>query len=93
MVQSKSLEPVHQRIIAASHLKALKEEETRGYVEHRLNVVGWKNDPQISPRVFSVIYLFSEGIPRRINLICNRLLLHAFVEQRHKITVADARSS
>jgi putative secretion ATPase (PEP-CTERM system associated) len=91
IVQSKSLEPVHQRIIAASHLKALKEEETRGYVEHRLNVVGWKNDPQISPRVFSVIYLFSEGIPRRINLICNRLLLHAFVEQRHKITVADAR--
>ena len=91
IVQDKSLEPVHQRIIAASHLKPLKEEETRGYVEHRLNVVGWKNDPQISPRVFSVICLFSEGIPRRINLICNRLLLHAFVEQRHKITVADAR--
>jgi general secretion pathway protein A len=91
IVQDKSLEPVHQRIIAASHLKPLKEEETRGYVEHRLNVVGWKNDPQISTRVFSVICLFSEGIPRRINLICNRLLLHAFVEQRHKITVADAR--
>ena len=91
LVHDKALEPVHQRIIAASHLKALQEDETRGYVEHRLNVVGWDNDPQISPRVFSVIFLFSEGIPRRINLICNRLMLHAFVEQRHKITVADAR--
>jgi general secretion pathway protein A len=91
LVHQEVLEPVHQRIIATSHLKALQEDETRGYVEHRLNIVGWKNDPEISPRVFEVIYLFSEGIPRRINLICNRLLLHAFVEQRHKITVADAR--
>jgi len=91
LVHEKALEPVHQRIIAASHLKPLKEDETRGYVEHRLNVVGWDKDPHITPRVFAVIYLFSEGIPRRINLICNRLLLHAFVEQRHKITVADAR--
>ena len=91
LVHEKALEPVHQRIIAASHLKPLEEDETRSYVEHRLNVVGWDKDPHITPRVFAVIYLFSEGIPRRINLICNRLLLHAFVEQRHKITVADAR--
>ena len=92
LVRDKGLEPLHQRIIAASHLTALKEEQTRAYIEHRLHVVGWKNDPEISAAVFPIVYQFSEGIPRRINLMCNRLLLHCFVEQRHRISVSDART-
>jgi type II secretory pathway predicted ATPase ExeA len=91
LVRSKALEPVHQRIVAASHLEALQEEETTAYVQHRLKIVGWKGDPELTRRVYVVIYRFSEGIPRRINLICNRLFLNAFVEQRHKITIADAK--
>ena len=92
IVRDKGLAPLHQRIIAASHLLALQEDQTRAYVEHRLHVVGWKNDPQISSPVFSIIYQFSAGVPRRINLMCNRLLLHGYVEQRHQIAVADARA-
>jgi putative secretion ATPase (PEP-CTERM system associated) len=91
LVHDQRMEQVHQRIIAASHLQALKEVETRAYVEHRLKVVGWANDPTISTAVFPIIFLFSEGVPRRINLICSRLFLHCCVEQRHRITVADAR--
>ena len=52
MIHDQRLTQVHQRIIATSHLTALKEDETRAYVEHRLNVVGWKNDPAISRAVF-----------------------------------------
>jgi putative secretion ATPase (PEP-CTERM system associated) len=91
LIHDRSMAPVHQRIIAASHLEALPEGETRAYVEHRLKVVGWKGDPAISRTVFPIIHRFSEGIPRRINLFCSRLLLHAFVEQSHRIGVADAR--
>ncbi len=92
LVHSQGLDQVHQRIIAASHLEALQEDQTRAYVEHRLRVVGWQNDPAISAAVFPIIHLFSEGVPRRINLICSRLFLHCCVEQRHQITVADART-
>ncbi len=90
LLRDKQLEPVSQRIIAASQLQPLTEEETKKYVEYRLRVVGWKNDPAISESVYSSIYQFSEGLPRHINLICNRLLLHCFVEQSHQISAADA---
>ncbi len=86
-----AMQPVHQRIVAATHLEALSDEETRAYVEHRLKVVGWKGDPAISTPVFRIIHRFSGGVPRRINLFCSRLLLHAYVEQKHRIGVADAR--
>tara|TARA_R110001592_G_scaffold126336_1_gene337478 strand:+ start:112140 stop:113387 length:1248 start_codon:yes stop_codon:yes gene_type:complete len=92
LIHDPALEQVHQRIIATSNLRALKEDETRAYVEHRLHVVGWQNDPAISLPVFPIIYQFSQGVPRRINLICSRLFLHTFVEQRHQIGVADART-
>lgn len=92
LIHDPALEQVHQRIIATSNLRALEEEETRAYVEHRLHVVGWRNDPAISQAVYPIIHRFSEGVPRRINLICSRLFLHTFVEQRHRIGVADART-
>ena len=92
LIQSPALEQVHQRIVAASHLQALDEEETRLYVEHRLRTVGWCGDPQISTAVYPVIYRFSEGVPRRINLICSRLFLHCAVSQRHRVTLEDARN-
>ncbi len=91
LVHSPGLEQVLQRIVAASRMEPLREDETRAYVEHRLRRVGWVSDPVISTAVFPVIYRFSGGIPRRINLICSRLLLHSAVKQQHHITVADAR--
>ncbi|HCD55880.1 MAG TPA: general secretion pathway protein, partial [Halieaceae bacterium] len=74
-----------------SHLKSLELEETREYILHRLDVVGWRGDPAFSQAVFPLVYKFSEGIPRRINLICSRLLLHCALEQRHRVEVADVR--
>lgn len=84
------LGPVYTRIAAAGPLKPLTAQETRNYVERELRAKGWRNDPEIDAPVFHIIHQSSEGVPERINMICNRLLLQCFVEQRHRITVADA---
>mgnify|MGYP006271165357 CR=1 FL=1 len=93
LILSPALEQVHQRIVAACALRPLQEDETEAYVRHRLEVVGWRGDPAISRAVYPLVHRFSEGIPRRINLICSRLFLHCAVEQRHKITVSDMREA
>lgn len=89
LILSPEMEQVHQRIVAASHIESLEVEETEGYVMHRLQVVGWKGDPAIDRSVFPLIHKFSEGVPRRINLICSRLFLLGSVEERHTIEVKD----
>jgi type II secretory pathway predicted ATPase ExeA/outer membrane protein OmpA-like peptidoglycan-associated protein len=91
LILSPKMEQFHQRIIAGSHLEALEKEETEAYIIHRLEKVGWCGDPAISKSVFPLIYKFSDGIPRRINLICSRLFLHGSVEQRHRIGVLDVK--
>lgn len=91
LVLSPALEQVHQRIVAASHLEALQEDETEAYIIHRLKKVGWQGDPNLSKNLFPLIHKYSEGVPRRINLICSRLFLHGCVEQRHKIGLADLK--
>ena len=91
LVHGPNMEQVHQRLVAAYNLEALKENETRQYIKHRLDQVGWKGDPALSDAVFPIIYKFSRGIPRRINLFCSRLFLHGSVEELHKLGVKDAR--
>lgn len=91
LILSPPMEQVHQRIVAASHLEALELDETEAYVRHRLGLVGWRGDPDISRSIYPLIYKFSEGVPRRINLICSRLLLHGSVEQLHRLSVADMK--
>ena len=89
LVLRPEMEQVHQRIVAASHIDSIDPEETEGYVMHRLQVVGWKGDPSIERGIFPLIHKFSEGVPRRINLICSRLFLLGSVEDRHTIEVKD----
>ncbi|MFT4517674.1 MAG: general secretion pathway protein A [Halioglobus sp.] len=91
LVMSPEMEQVHQRIVAASHLNGLESDETEAYVVHRLLAVGWDGDPALDRAIFPLIHKFSEGVPRRINLICSRLFLLGCVEERHAIEVADVR--
>lgn len=86
------MEQVHQRIVAASHLMPLELDETEEYIRHRLSAAGWSGDPAISNAVYPLVYKFSEGIPRRINLICSRLMLHGSVEDLHRLGVEDVRT-
>lgn len=89
MLRSRSMEQLRQRVIASCHLGPLDEQETRRYIEYRLRRVGWKDAPRIEPGAYAAIYRHSAGIPRRINQLCSRLLLAAFLESRSAIGLHD----
>jgi general secretion pathway protein A len=92
IVRVPAMEQVHQRLIAAWRLEPLSPEETIGYVRHRLECAGWKGDPSFEPGVLPIVHEFSQGVPRRINLICSRLLLHGYIGRRHTLTAEDAET-
>jgi type II secretory pathway predicted ATPase ExeA len=85
IIADPSLEQLRQRVIATYHLEPLDAAETRAYVEHRLKLVGWNNDPRFSDDAFDLIYEHTGGVPRRINTLCSRILLFGFLEERHDI--------
>jgi putative secretion ATPase (PEP-CTERM system associated) len=85
ILASKDLDQLRQRVIAAYHLDPLSDQETQAYVEHRLRTVGWNGDPEITAAAFTEIYRHTEGVPRRINTLCSRLLLFGFLEEQHRI--------
>ena len=74
---------LRQRIIASYHLGPMDADETRTYIEHRLQTVGWHNDPSLSDEVFAEIHSYSGGIPRKINTLCDRLFLMGYLEELH----------
>ncbi len=89
LVRSPQLDQLRQRIVASSHLEPLTEEEVFAYVRHRLLVAGWNDDPQIANAVVKLVHHYSNGIPRKINLIFGRLLLHGFTEGKHILMRED----
>ncbi len=84
-----SLEQLRQRIIASHHLYPLDAEETRGYILHRLGQVGWQNVPALSDDVFDTVHAGTGGIPRKINVLCDRLLLFGYLEEKTALTGQD----
>ena len=85
-MQAKAMEQLRQRVTASCHLGPLDANETRAYVEHRLRRVGWVEKPPIEPLAFAQIHQWTAGIPRRINRLCNRLLLATFLEGKDGVT-------
>lgn len=79
------LEQLRQRVIAAHHLEAMELGEIQPYIEHRLKCVGWTGNPKFDQRVYTELYEASGGVPRRINQICNRLMMLGAVDQRSRI--------
>ena len=88
-MQSPQMQQLRQRVIAACHLGPMDRDETRGYIEHRLQRVGWKGDPHFEPEAFDAIYAATGGIPRRINTVCDRLLLSGYLAGKREFTRDD----
>lgn len=92
---SPDLDQLRQRVLASYHLGPLSEEETRGYIEHRLTEVGWQHDPAWSDDAFAAVFRHTGGLPRRINRLCARILLYAALEEAHAIdsSMVDATAA
>ncbi len=84
------LEQLQQRVSVVCRLAPLSLSETRAYAHHRLCVAGWRGDPAIDPAVFILVHRFGQGLPRYINRLCNRLLLHGAVAEKHELSTEDA---
>ena len=83
------MEQFRQRVAATCHIGPLNGDETRGYIQHRLKCAGSTGLPTFDDQAFTGIYEASGGIPRRINSICDRLLLLGFLNGRTHLSVED----
>lgn len=86
---SDRLEQLRQRVIAIHHLDPMTEDEVADYIAHRLSVVGWDGRPDFAADAFPALFRASGGVPRRLNLLAGRVMLHAAVEGAELI---DARA-
>lgn len=80
-----------QRIAIRCHMHGLSRMETQQYITHRLSVAGAANAVTFTRRALSLIYWHCAGIPRRINLLCDRILTAAYVRGTPRITARLVR--
>ncbi|WP_349741003.1 AAA family ATPase [Roseateles cavernae] len=87
MLAAPELEQLAQRVIARFHLQALSEAETAQYVRHRLGVAGFGGSLALpfDRAALRQIHRLARGVPRRINLLCDRALLGAYAQGRQRI--------
>jgi general secretion pathway protein A len=86
------LRQLAQRITGRYHLEPLSREETQGYVRHRLRVAGATGEI-FTPSALAEVHRLSGGIPRVINVTCDRALLGAYTQETRKITAGLVRSA
>jgi general secretion pathway protein A len=81
IIQAPNMEQFRQRIIASAHLKPLSSEEVKSYINHRLQQAGCVNETLFSDNTFALIHKKTLGVPRKINIFVDRLLLFGFLEE------------
>uniref|UniRef100_UPI001E40D9BF ExeA family protein n=1 Tax=Pelomonas sp. KK5 TaxID=1855730 RepID=UPI001E40D9BF len=84
MLARPELEQLAQRVIARFHLGALSEPETAQYVHHRMGIAGGAGAP-FDAAALKRVHQLSRGVPRRVNLLCDRALLGAYAQGRKRV--------
>ncbi|MDN3640733.1 AAA family ATPase [Simiduia curdlanivorans] len=86
LLNKPALRQLSQRITARFHIEPLNAEETQAYIRHRLQVAGLANSQKIfPPKLIADIHRYSGGIPRLINILCDRMLLGAYAENSRNL--------
>lgn len=84
-----AMEQFQHRVIASCRLQPMDLTETKAYLEYRLSAVNWRGDPSINGPAVMAIYRHSHGVPRHVNKICSRLMLHGSSDNRHALNEHD----
>src|SRR5579862_6350084 len=92
LLDRNELRQLAQRITGRYHLNPLTHQETIAYVRHRLRVAGATSDI-FTGFALSEVHRLAGGVPRVINVICDRALLGAYTQDRHRVTTSTVRRS
>ena len=85
ILQRPEMEQFRQRVSASCHLGPLDLEDTRAYIRHRLQCAGSTGKPEFDDEAFALIFKESGGVPRRINQICDRVLLLGYIQNKQRL--------
>ncbi|UIP30104.1 XrtA/PEP-CTERM system-associated ATPase [Photobacterium sp. TLY01] len=80
IIRLPEMEQLRQRIIASCHLQPLTADQVKSYMLHRLQCVNWRGNPTLSDGVFEAITRYTKGVPRKINILADRIFLYACME-------------
>lgn len=84
-LKKENLKQLDQRITVRARLRPLSEDEIAGYINHRLIMAG-KGHLRLDDRIVNLVFRFSQGIPRLINVIASRTLMSAYLEGQNTVT-------
>ena len=84
-LRQKALEQLAQRISVHYHISGLDEEEVKSYIQYRLKIAGAQDIDIFMDDALDAIYIFSRGIPRLINILCDTALVYAFADGLKKV--------
>lgn len=85
IISAPDMEQFRQRIIASAHLKPLSSEEVKNYINHRLTQANCNKEALFTDEAFQLIFEKTLGVPRKINIFVDRLLLFGFLEELEHI--------
>ena len=86
LLESEALRQLNQRITLSCHLTPLSQAETREYIRHRIHIASRKPESIFTAAACRTIHKSTGGVPRLINIACDRALLTAFTVGKHQIT-------
>tara|TARA_B110000090_G_scaffold11807_1_gene11828 strand:+ start:58 stop:1116 length:1059 start_codon:yes stop_codon:yes gene_type:complete len=86
IIDAPNMEQFRQRIIASAHLKPLSVEELGHYVQHRLQQAGYNKANLFPKKTFALIHQKTLGVPRKVNIFIDRVLLFGFLEDLTEIS-------
>jgi general secretion pathway protein A len=92
LLEQPSLRQLAQRITGRYHLSPLSADETSGYVKHRMRVAGATAEA-FTTGALREVHRLSNGIPRVINVVCDRALLGAFTREDHRVGATYIRQA
>ncbi|BBO83492.1 ATPase AAA [Desulfosarcina ovata subsp. sediminis] len=93
LLETDALRQLNQRITLSCHLIPLSTAETREYIRHRLHIASPKPGLAFSAAAYRSIFKYTGGVPRLINIACDRALLTAFTQGKHRITNAIVKTA
>ena len=88
-LQERKLRQFDQRILVRHHLLPFELEEIRPYIQHQLNVAQVDSGVEFGPESANKVYEISKGLPRMVNVICERALMSAFTGNSRKVGVKN----